>query len=37
MLFMDKGKGDLDIMIAIIDEKLVLVEHRSGIIFNHRV
>lgn len=32
MLFMGKGKGDLDTMKATIDDKLVLVERRPGIL-----
>lgn len=32
MLFVGKGKGDLDTMIATIDGKLVLVERRPGIL-----
>lgn len=32
LLFMGKGKGDLDTMIATIDNNLILVERRKGIL-----
>ena len=38
MLFMGEGKGDLDTVLAVDDEKLILVERRPGVLednYNH--
>lgn len=38
MLFMGEGKGDLDTVLAVDDDKLILVERRAGVLednYNH--